>query len=203
MAASAPRVCANSSTRRRRRSTCAPPWRERLRGRGLHRAVRGATRGRRARATSSPCGPVRWWPGSAGDDAGRAVPHRRRPHRQPQPAGQAASRPVRGGLAGGRAAAVRRGVAELLAGPRPRPQRPAVGAVRRTAHRAPAGPHRRPDPAGAAAGHPPVRRPQGRVAGSAAARQRGVGRRQRRAVVPRLRRRAGRRSTRPTCSAST
>ena len=41
------------------------------------------------------------------------------------------------------------------------------------------------------------------VAGPAAARQRGLGRRQRRPVVPRLRRRAGRASTPPTCSAPT
>ena len=47
-------------------------------------------------------------------------------------------------------------------------------------HRPPAGPHRRADPAGAAAGHPPGRGPQGGVAGPAAARQRGLGRRQRR-----------------------
>ena len=43
-----------------------------------------------------------------------------------------------------------------------------------------AGPHRRPDPSGAAAGHPPGRGPQGRRTEPAAPRQRGLGRRHRR-----------------------
>ena len=71
------------------------------------------------------------WAGNG--EPARAVPHRRRPHRQPQPAGQAASRPVRVRLAGGRTAALRRGVAELVARPRPRHQRQAVGALGRPA----------------------------------------------------------------------
>ena len=97
-------------------------------GSRVHRARRGVTPGRGAgdfftvRAGSL----VAW---RAGGRARRAVSCRRRPHRQPQPAGQAASRPVRLGLAGGRPAALRRGVAELVAGPRPRHQRPAVGAL--------------------------------------------------------------------------
>ena len=61
----------------------------------------------------------------------------RRAHRQPQPAGQAASRPGGRRLAGGGAGALRRCVAEFLAGPRPGHQRTAVGARRRAgvAHR--------------------------------------------------------------------
>ena len=62
-----------------------------------------------------------------------AVPGHRRPYRQPQPAGQAASRPRGRRLAGGRAGALRRRLAELLAGPRPGRQRAAVGARRRAA----------------------------------------------------------------------
>ncbi len=50
-----------------------------------------------------------------------------------------------------------------------------------------------PDPAGAAAGDPPGRGPQVAHAGSAAPRQRGVGRRRRDPIVHRLCRRAGRR----------
>ena len=130
------------------------------------------------------------------EPTGRAIPNRRRPHRQSEPAGQAAPRPVCRRLAGGRAAALRRGVAELVAGPRPRHQWPAVGSGRQH-HRPSAGPHRRTDPARAAAGDPPGRGPQGGVAGSAAARQRGLGRRQRHPVVSRLRRRTrGRRRRR-------
>ena len=60
----------------------------------------------------------------------------RRPHRQPQPAGQAASRPRGRRLADGCAGALRRCLAELVAGPRPGHQRTAVGARRRRhAHR--------------------------------------------------------------------
>ncbi len=169
--------------------------------RGVHRTVR-TRRVAEPGAGSSPCAPDRWSRGGPTRPTGRAVPDRRRPHRQPQSAGQAAPRPVRLRLAGGRPAALRRGVAELVAGPRPRHQRPAVGA-RRQHHRPPAGPHRRADPARAAAGDPPGRGPQVGVAGPAAARQRGLGRRQRPPVVPRLRRRAGRASTPPTCSAPT
>ena len=70
----------------------------------------------------------------------RAFSDRRRPHRQPQSAGQAAPRSVRLRLAGGRSAALRRGLAELVAGPRSRHQWPAVGTLRRRRHhRPPAG----------------------------------------------------------------
>ena len=95
-------------------------------------------------------------------------------------------------------AALRRRVAELVARPRPRHQWAAVGAGRER-HRRPVGAHRRADPAGAATGDPPGRRPQGGLAGPAAARQRGVGRRQRDAVVSELcrRPRRGRRGRRP------
>ena len=106
------------------------------------------------------------------------------------------------GLAGGRAAALRRGVAELVAGPRPRHQRPAVGALRRRP-RAPTGPDRRADPAGAAAGDSSGRGPQVGVAGPAAARQRGVGRGQRSAVVRRTTSPSRPEWTRTTCWAST
>ena len=68
--------------------------------------------------------------------------------------------------------------------------------------RPPAGPHRRADPAGAAAGHPPGRGPQGGGAGPAAARQRGLGRGQRdRSFLGFVAERA--RSTPTTCSAPT
>ena len=138
----------------------------------------------------------------AGAEPGVAVSYRRRPHRQPQPAGQAASRPVRIGLAGGRPAALRRGVAELVAGPRPRHQRPAVGALRRRP-RAPIDPDRRADPAGAAAGDSSGRGPQVGVSGPAAARQRGVGRGQRSAVIRRTTSPSRPEWTRTTCWAST
>ena len=128
------RASASSSTPPRRRSMSAPPWRPRLRAAGytelaeadqwptrrqvLHRAGRlaGGLEQRRRRRRST-------------------VPDRRRPHRQPQPAGQAASRPGRRRLAGGRAGALRRCLAELVAGPRPGHQRAAVGARRQPASR--------------------------------------------------------------------
>ena len=174
---------------------------QRLTRRGVHRTLRDATRGRAGRLLHRAGG----FAGGVAVRRGRprrAVPDRRRPHRQPQPAGQATSRPVRLGLAGGRAAALRRGVAELVAGPRPRHQRPAFGAGRQH-HRPPAGPHRRTDPAGATAGDPPGRGPQGasrwirsgtstRSGASAAAPGRSW------PTSP-----SGRASTPPTCSAPT
>ena len=77
--------------------------------------------------------------------AGPAVPDHRRSHRQPQSAGQATSRPVGRRLAGGRASALRRRVAELLAGPRSGHQRTALGPARRLRERcrAAVGAHRR------------------------------------------------------------
>ena len=175
-----------AAARRRLHRTVRSATRGRRPGRLLHRARRLA--GRLERATAEP---------------DRAVPDRRRPHRQPQPAGQAASRPVRGGLAGGRAAALRRGVAELLAGPRPRAS--AAGCRSATATRV--------DHRLVRIDEPILRVPQLAIhlaedrksvdAGPAAPRQRGLGRR---------RRRRGRSSTTspsapgwtpPTCSAPT
>ena len=69
--------------------------------------------------------------------------------------------------------------------------------------RAPIDPDRRADPAGAAAGDPPGRGPQVGVAGPAAARQRGVGRGQRSAVVRRSTSPSRPEWTRTTCSVST
>ena len=104
------------------------------------------------------------------------VPHRRRAHRQPEPAGQAAPRPGVGGVAAGGSRTVRRRVAQLVARPRPRAS-PGGSSVRDgNAVEREAGPRRRADPARAAAGDPPVRGPQGRPARSAAPPQRGVGR---------------------------
>ncbi len=201
------RECAGTVRIHRRVAVAVPRLRDgraAAERRWVHRILR-TRRVAGARAGSSPCGPARWWLGDR-SRCRRAVPDRRRPHRQPQPAGQAAPRPVRVRLAGGRAGALRRGLAELVAGPRSRHQWPAVGPLRQSGwrhHRPPAGAHRRADPARAAAGHPLGRGPQGGLARPAAARQRGLGRRQRHPVVPRLRRRARRASMRPTCSAPT
>ena len=92
----APRAFASSSTPRRRRSTCASPSAAAAAGCGLHRTVRSATPGRRdaggyftVRAGSL----VAWQLGRRRSP----VPHRRRAHRQPEPARQAASRPLRRG----------------------------------------------------------------------------------------------------------
>ena len=64
-------------------------------------------------------------------------------------------------LAGGGARALRRRVAELVARPRPRDQRATVRPSRQRQVETRARPSRRPDPAGAATGDPPGRRPQG------------------------------------------
>ena len=83
----------------------------------------------------------------------RPVPHRRRPHRQPQSAAQAAPR-HRGDPTGRRrrrrARAVRRGDARLLVRPRPRRRR----TPRAPRRQRPARPHRRAGPARAAPGDP-------------------------------------------------
>ena len=101
-------------------------------------------------------------------------------------------RALRGGLAGGGAAALRRCVAELLARPRAGYQRPAVGTGRQC-RRAPVGPARRAVAAGAAAGHPSRRGPQGGRTQPATPCQRGVGRGRWHPVVSRPCRRPDRR----------
>ncbi len=106
----------------------------------------------------------------------RSVPDRRRPHRQPQPAGQAAPDRV---VAGWQVVALQPYGGAWLNSWLDRDLGVAAGCrVRGGQHaRTPAGAHRRPDAAGAAAGDPPVRGPQGRDARPAAARQRRLGRR--------------------------
>ena len=63
----------------------------------------------------------------------RPVPHHRRPHRQPQPAGEAAARHRAGRLPAAGRGGLRRRAAQLLARPRPRAVRPRGRARRRAA----------------------------------------------------------------------
>ena len=98
---------------------------------GLHRTDRERPWPSDGPATTSRCARARWWRGR------RAPPERRSASSAGTPTARtcgSSSIPdrVRRGLAGGGAAAVRRRLAELLAGPRPRHQRPAVAADRPT-----------------------------------------------------------------------
>ena len=85
------------------------------------------------RPASSPCGPVRWWPGRPATT--RATPFRIVGGHTDSPNLRVKQHPDRS-VAGWRVVALRalrRGVAELVAGPRPRDQRAAVGPRRRPA----------------------------------------------------------------------
>ncbi len=112
-----PAGCARSSTRPRRRSTSARPWPTRCARRAGPNSwrpipVRGRRRGIRRTVLRRPR--------RIGDRMGRAgrrlvrVPHRRRPHRQSEPPGEAASRVRLRRVGDGGPRAVRRGVAELV-----------------------------------------------------------------------------------------
>ena len=90
------------------------------------------------------------------------VSHHRRAHRQPEPAGQAASRRRTRRRATARGRGLRRRAVQLVARPRPRPRRPCV-AARRTAR---AREDRPSDRTHSATGHPP--RPRGQQQGARA-----------------------------------
>ena len=166
--------------------------------RGLDRARRGGRLARRRPVFHGARG-ICWWRGMP-PEGRTAVSRRRRSYRQPQPESQTAPRSVRPGMAGGRAAALRRRVAEFLAGPRSGDQRQVVRARGRLGARA-ADPRRRAGAACPAAGHPPRRRPQGGEARPAEARERGLGRRGWAPVVSGSTSRSRRGSTSATCSA--
>ena len=89
-----------------------------------------------------------------GPHARHRVPDDRRPHRQPQPADQAAPRRRAGRLPAARRRGVRRRAAELVARPRSRTVR-AGGPPRRDRPRGAPAPRRSADLSGSAAGDPP------------------------------------------------
>ena len=107
----------------RRRPRWPAGWARRLRRGGRGRRVAGGPRA--ARFLRRGGSVVAWVGRPAAAAAG--LPRRRRPHRQPEPAGQAPARPVVGRLAPARRRGLRRRAAQLVARPRPRP----VGSGRR------------------------------------------------------------------------
>ena len=183
------RGCASSSTRRRRRSTSARRSHSGCGDAGfteLSERDAWPTKGR-----SSSCGPARWSPGTATANRRRRSASSAATPTAPTcgsssiptasyPAGRSSHWQPYGGAWLNSWLDRDLGISGRLS--------VRVGRTRR----APTGPDRRADPAGAAAGHPPGRGPQVGVAGPAAARQRDLGRRRRTAVIPRLRGRAGR-----------
>ena len=183
--------CTGAVRVHRRVTVAVPRLRDRraaVEHRGVHRTVRTRRVAGQGRFFTVRAGSLVAW---RADEADRAGPFRIVGAHTDSPNLRVKQHPDRFvvGLAGGCPAALRRGLAELVAGSRSRHQWPAVGTCRQH-HRPPAGTHRRTDPARATAGDSPGRGPQVGLAGSAAARQRGLGRRQRPPVVSRLRRRA-------------
>ena len=171
--------CASSSTRRRHRSTSARPWRGACwppATPSWPRPIGGRTTAA-ARAGTSLCGPARWSLGTiATIPAVRFASSAATPTAPTCGVKQHPDRAV----AGWQVVALEPyggGVAQLVAGSRPGDQRSAVGARsrRRRWRVAPAGAHRRTDPAGAATGHPPRRGPCGGQARPPASCQCGVG----------------------------